>query len=66
VQIVSPTPLPGFGSPVLSTDKTTGPNAVAGEKPNCFKWALMVAAPLRVVVTVSAGSGVAAAQLYEK
>jgi hypothetical protein len=66
VQIVSPTPLPGFGSPVLAVDKTSAPNAVTGEKPNCFKWALMVPANLRITVTAAAGSGVAAAQLYEK
>lgn len=66
VQIVTVSPIPGFGSPVLATDKTTGPNAVAGEKPNCFKWALMVPASLRVVVSVKSGQGVAAAQVYEK
>ena len=66
LQIVAQSPVPGFGSPVLSVDQTTGPNAVAAPHPNCFKWAAPLAAPLKVVMTVSAGSGIAAAQVYEK
>jgi hypothetical protein len=66
VQLVAQAPVPGFGSPVLAVDKTTAPTAVAGEKPNCFKWTLLPPAPMRVIVTVSAGQGVAAAQVYEK
>ena len=66
LQIVASTPLPGFSSPILSVDQTNGPNAVAAPHPNCFKWAAPVAVPLKIVMTVSAGAGVAAAQLYEK
>jgi hypothetical protein len=66
VQIVAQTPIPGFGSPVLSTDQTQSPNAVAAAAPNCFKWALLVSAPLKLVMTVSAGQGTAAAQVYAK
>jgi hypothetical protein len=66
LQIVASSPLPGFGSPILATDQTSSPNAVVAGQPNCFKWALPMAAPLKVVMTVSAGSGIAAAQIYEK
>ena len=66
LQIVAQSPLPGFGSPILSTDQTTAPNAVAAPHPNCFKWAAPMAASLKVVMTVSAGSGPAVAQVYEK
>ncbi len=66
VQIVTASPIPGFASPVLATDQTSSPTAVAGAKPNCFKWALMFPAPLRMVVSASAGQGIAAAQVYEK
>lgn len=66
LQLVAQTPLPGLGSPVLATDQTAAPNAVLAPHPNCWKWAFPMAAPLKVVMTVSAGSGIAAAQVYEK
>jgi hypothetical protein len=66
LQLVAQTPLPGFGSPVLATDQTSAPNAVLAPHPNCWKWAAPVAAPLKVVMIVSAGGGIAAAQVYEK
>lgn len=65
VQIVAATPLPGL-TPVLATDSDTGATAVVGKKPNCYKWAFPVAAPAKVVVEVAGGSGLAAAQVYEK
>ncbi len=66
LQLVAQSPLPGFGSPVLATDQTTAPNAVAAPHPNCWKWPAPMPAPLKVVMIVSAGSGIAAAQVYEK
>jgi len=66
LQIVTPSPLPGLGSPILATDQTSSPNAVVGAAPNCWKWALPAGAPLKMVMTVSAGQGIAAAQIYEK
>jgi hypothetical protein len=65
IQIVAVAPLPGL-APVLATDMDTGPNAVLGRKPNCYKWALPLPAPAKVVLQVPAGSGLVAAQLYEK
>ena len=65
VQLIAVAPIPGL-APVLAADGDTGPSAVLGRKPNCYKWALPLAAPAKVVVTVTGGSGLAAAQLYEK
>lgn len=63
---IAETPLPGFSSPVLATDQTVGPNATLAPQPNCWKWALPMAGTLKLVMTVSSGSGMAAAQVYEK
>jgi hypothetical protein len=65
IQLVAVTPLPGT-APVLAVDNTTGAQAVLGEKPNCYKWAWPIAAPVKVVVSVAGGAGLAAAQLYAK
>ncbi len=66
IQLVPMVAIPGMTSPVIASDQTQAPQAVLGEKPNCFKWAAPFAAPVKVVVKVSAGQGVAAAQVYEK
>jgi hypothetical protein len=65
VQIVAATPIPNL-APVLATDSDTGPTAVLGRKPNCFKWQFPLPTPAKVVLQVAAGSGLAAAQIYEK
>ena len=57
--------VPVVGSPVAAQDQTTGPTAVIGAKPNCFKWAFPMAGPMRVIVTMASGQGVAAVQIYE-
>jgi hypothetical protein len=51
---------------VLAQDNSTGPQAVLGPKPNCFKQALPVPTPAKLVITVSGGSGIAGAQIFEK
>jgi hypothetical protein len=66
IQILPAMQMPGMGAPVMAADQTTGPTSVVGGNPNCFKWPMPMAAPVRVVVTVKAGSGPAAAQVYEK
>ncbi|MDX2055377.1 MAG: hypothetical protein SFV15_23440 [Polyangiaceae bacterium] len=66
LQILPTIGIPGLPSPLLATDQTQGPNAVIGDKPNCFKWAFPMAAVVKVVLTVSSGQGVAAAQVFEK
>lgn len=65
VQILATTPLPNL-APVLAADGDTGPTAVVGKKPNCYKWAFPVPASVKIVLQVAAGSGLAAAQVYEK
>lgn len=65
VQLVAVMPIPGM-VPVLAQDSDAGPQAVLGKKPNCYKWPMPVGAPVKVVLTVAGGSGIAAAQVYEK
>jgi len=65
VQILLTTVIPGM-APVLATDQDTGASATLGKKPNCYKWALPLAAPVKVVVSSASGSGVAGAQVFEK
>ncbi|MFZ5894441.1 MAG: hypothetical protein ACOY0T_25490 [Myxococcota bacterium] len=66
IELVPLMPVPGLASPVMAADQTQGSTAVVGAAPNCFKWALPVGGPMKVVVRVSAGSGIAAAQVFEK
>ena len=65
LQIVAVTPIPGM-APVLAQDQETGPQAVVGKNPNCYKWALPMAGTVNVVMTATAGTGIAAAQVFEK
>lgn len=65
LQLVAATPLPGL-MPVLAADSETGPTAIIGKKPNCYKWAFPVPAAAKIIVQVAGGSGLAAAQVYEK
>ncbi len=66
IQIVPTAALPGLPAAVMAADSTQGSTAVVGGKPNCFKWALPMGAPVKMIVTVTAGQGAAAAQVYEK
>jgi hypothetical protein len=66
IELVPLMPVPGLASPVMAADQTQGSTAVVGAAPNCFKWALPVGGPMKVVLRVSAGQGMAAAQVYEK
>ncbi len=65
LQLVAQTPIPGM-APVIAQSNTTGSQAVIGKKPDCYKWAWPVGAPVNVVIKATAGSGYAAAQVYEK
>jgi hypothetical protein len=48
-------------------DQDAGPNAVLGRKATCYKWMFgVIPAPAKVIVRVTAGSGLVAAQAYEK
>lgn len=66
IELVPLMPVPGLASPVMAADQTQGPTAIVGANPNCFKWAWPMPGPMKVVVRVSAGQGMAAAQVYEK
>lgn len=66
IELVPLMPVPGLASPVMAADQTQGATAIVGAAPNCFKWALPVGGPMKVVVRVTAGQGMAAAQVYEK
>lgn len=61
-----PVPLfPGMPAPTLAADvNSKGTTAVVGGKPDCVK--ALLTGMVKVVMTVSAGSGVAAAQVFEK
>lgn len=65
VQLLPATGVPGLDA-VLAQDQGTGPQAILGKAPNCYKWALPVAGPVRVVTTVAVGQGLVATQVYEK
>jgi hypothetical protein len=65
LKLVAITPMAGM-APILAVDNTTGVQAVLGERPNCFKWAWPISAPVKVVLSVTGGSGLAAAQLFGK
>lgn len=65
VQLLAVTVIPGM-APVLAVDQDTGASATLGKKPNCYKWALPLPTPVKVVVSAAAGQGLAGAQVYEK
>jgi hypothetical protein len=64
IQLAYLSPMPGLPSPVVAQDQTVGANAIIGEKTACYR--SLLPAPMKVIVTVSQGSGVAAVQVYEK
>ena len=65
IQLAPFVAMAGLPAMVLAADQTVGPNAVIGEKAACYKSG-PIAVPMKVIVTVSQGSGVAAVQVYEK
>jgi len=66
IQLVPSITIPGLPAAVVASDSTVGANAIVGQQPNCYKWALPMGGTMKVVVTVSAGQGMAAAQVFEK
>jgi hypothetical protein len=66
VQLELTTVIPGM-APVLAVDQDTGATAVLGKKTACYRWSFgVIPAPGKVVVQVTRGSGLVAAQAYEK
>lgn len=66
ISLVPALPIPGLPAATMAADSTVGSTAIVGDKPNCFKWAFPMSGMMKVVMTVSQGSGVAAAQVFEK
>ena len=66
ISLVPAMPIPGLPAATMAADNSVGANAIVGDKPNCFKWAFPMSGMMKVIMTVSAGSGVAAAQVFEK
>ncbi len=66
VQLQLTTVIPGM-APVLAVDQDNGATAVLGKKTACYRWMFgVIPAPGKIVVQVTGGSGVVAAQAYEK
>ena len=66
IQLVPSISIPGLPAAVVAADNSQGATAIVGQQPNCYKWALPMGGTMKVVVTVSAGQGMAAAQVFEK
>jgi len=66
IQLVPSISIPGLPAAVVAADSTVGATAIVGQSPNCYKWALPMGGTMKVVVTVSQGQGMAAAQVFEK
>jgi hypothetical protein len=66
IQLVPSITIPGLPAAVVAADSTVGSNAIVGQQPNCYKWALPMGGTMKVVMTVSQGQGMAAAQVFEK
>lgn len=56
----------GFPAPPAAADQSSGSMAVLGSGNTCFKWFAPVPGPMKFVLRVPSGQGMAAAQLYEK
>ncbi|HYP97781.1 MAG TPA: hypothetical protein VER96_03840 [Polyangiaceae bacterium] len=66
IQLVPSIAIPGMPAAVVAADSTTANTAIVGQQPNCYKWALPMGGTMKVVVSVSGGQGIAAAQVFEK
>jgi hypothetical protein len=64
IQLAPFMPVAGIPPAVVAQDQTVGPQAIIGEKGSCYRSVFPM--PMKVIVTVSQGAGVAAAQVYEK
>jgi hypothetical protein len=66
IQLVPSIVIPGLPAAVVAADSSQGATAIVGQHPNCYKWALPMGGTMKVVLSVSAGQGMAAAQVFEK
>lgn len=61
-----PVLLPGLPEVVAASDRSSSATAVIGEGTNCIKWALTTPGTMKLIMSVTAGQGLAAAQVLEK
>jgi hypothetical protein len=61
-----PVVLPGLPEVVTASDASVAATAVIGEAPHCIKWALPAPGSMKLIMSVAAGQGVAAAQVLER
>jgi hypothetical protein len=66
LSLVPAVAIPGVPEVVAASDNTVAANAVVGEAPNCFKWALPMSGTMKLIVSVPAGQGLAGVQVFEK
>ena len=66
IQLVPSIGIPGLPAAVVAADSTQSSQAIVGQQPNCYKWALPMGGTMKVVMTATAGQGMAAAQVFEK
>jgi len=66
IQLVPSIAIPGMPAAVVAADSSQGSTAIVGQQPNCYKWAFPMGGTMKVIVSVSAGQGMAAAQVFEK
>jgi len=66
IQLVPTIAIPGMPAAVVAADSSQGSTAIVGQQPNCYKWAFPMGGTMKVVVSVSGGQGMAAAQVFEK
>ncbi len=56
--------IPGLPQQVVAQDQSDGPTAVIGAKPDC--WTAFVPGPMKLIIRVANGQGMAGAQVYAK
>jgi hypothetical protein len=67
VQIeLAPVVPPGVPAPVIAADSGAGATAVIGAAPDCWRAAAPTRLPARVILSVAAGQGVAALEVYAR
>jgi hypothetical protein len=64
IELVPNLPIPGLPQTAVAQDQGDGPTAVLGGKPNC--WTAMIPGPMKMIVRVQGGQGIAGAQIYAK
>lgn len=64
IELVPNIGIPGLPQQVIAQDQDDAPTAVLGGKPNC--WNALIPGPMKLIVRVASGQGMAGAQVYAK